>query len=462
MKKLIHDIHNGKKVKDNLKRYHDVALQTYSEYGALELTFSAYTLLEEIMEERTELAQKEKAVIDEVLQALSQLGRGTASYCEIANGMKQVRKEITSKMDLFTAYTDRLICYEYVLNRMEFKFLPEKELAKKIASYPEDEFMQKLNQYLFGSRDQSIIRDKLRLVIGQIPVRMTTSKLFEKVGEALTLYKEGDCSSLDDFIYMIRTSAMVYEPENYVGEYAEFEKMLQTLEEADYVNMSESDYSKAVEILSDATTLIHEMTDFYYSLQKVVNGIYAMCLIYPYVHEENKLLQACRSVWTCLSIQEYSDEMLMPFEGRIEQNVENIGYLESVLYEIRNSYKAELKELELDTFFENLSLVANLLSDSLFIDLDKVAKEEVATADYVKQCTERLLDELSAKLSQLSRPVKRAVMGQVLEKLPMMFTSPQEVQEYINIHLFSCQDKAEKAVVLMMLDELMQEELEWS
>lgn len=462
MKKLIHDIHNGKNVKENLKVYRNLAVQTYSEYSALELTFSAYTLLEEIMEERTELAGKEHESIDTILQALGEIGKETCDYAGIATVMKNLRETITAKMDLFTAYTDRLICYEYVLNRMELKFLSQKELEEKCAAVNEDEYMQRLSSYLFGSKDQSVIRDKLRMVISQVPVHMTKSKLFEKIGEALTLYKGGDRATLDDFIYMIRTSAMIYEPEQYVGEYGSLETALSRLQTADHANMTEDEYEEMTQVLESAAESVHEFTDFYYSLQKVVNGIYAICLIFPYAEKESSLVRAGRSIWSRLALREYQAEMLFPLEGRIEQCVERSGYLESVLYEIKSAYKGELEELSLTSFFEDISHVANLLSDSLFIDLDKVTEEEVADADYVQRCTEQLLDELAEKMDRLSRPVKRAVMGQILSQLPMTFQNAQEALEYIRVNLFNCQDKAEKAIVMEMLLDLMQEEQEWS
>ena len=63
---------------------------------------------------------------------------------------------------------------------------------------------------------------------------------------------------------------------------------------------------------------------------------------------------------------------------------------------------------------------------------------------------------------QLSRPLKRAVTSQLLEKMPLMFSNMQELEEYIRVNLFGCQDRAEKAVVMLLLQELMQEEKGWS
>ena len=126
--------------------------------------------------------------------------------------MNHLRDEITDKMDVLTAYTDRMICYEYVLNRMELKYLSKKELSEKLAAFEEEEYMKMLEGYLFGSKDQKVALDKIRLIMGQIPVHMTKNKLFERIGEALTLYQDGDKSALDGFLYMVRTSAMLYEP----------------------------------------------------------------------------------------------------------------------------------------------------------------------------------------------------------------------------------------------------------
>ena len=75
---------------------------------------------------------------------------------------------------------------------------------------------------------------------------------------------------------------------------------------------------------------------------------------------------------------------------------------------------------------------------------------------------DELVNELSKKLSQVSKPVKKAIMGLVLEKLPLTFQNSDEVLDYIRVNLMGCQDKAEKCVVLTMLADLIREEQEWT
>lgn len=462
LKKLIHEIHKGKNIKKNLLLYRDRAVQTYCEYGVLDLTFGAYTFIEQIVEEQAERAQKEENVIAPVLLALGELAKEDCVYGQVADAMKKLRQEITDKMELFTSYADSLICYEYVLNRMELKFLPEEELTDILYEFEEEQFLWQVKEFLTESKDQSVMQDRIRCLIGQIPVHMTKHKLFEKIGEALTLYQDSDCASLDEFVYMLRTSAMLYKPEKYAGEYAAVEADIKRLQEADYAGLTEEEYKEMVEVLERAVEAVNWFMDFYFSLQKVVNGIYAMSLLFPYMETDSKFVREGRSIWKCLAMREYRPEMLIPLEGRIEKCVSTFDYLEPALYEIRDCYKDELSELSLTRFMDDMMKVVNLFSDSLFIDLEHVAGEETADSDYVQQCTEQLLQELSLQLSQLSRPVKRAVVGQLLEKLPIIFSNMQELEEYIRVNLFGCQDRAEKAVVMLLLQELMQEEREWS
>ena len=58
-----------------------------------------------------------------------------ADYAKLGQEMEELRSRITEKMNLFTAYTDRLIVFEYVLNRMEYQYLSEKRTKRQIKRY---------------------------------------------------------------------------------------------------------------------------------------------------------------------------------------------------------------------------------------------------------------------------------------------------------------------------------------
>lgn len=457
MKKRIQDICKGKDLASNLKWYRDTAVSAYSEYASLELTFSAYTMLQEVVEEKPELAAREDGAVRTLLDALRAMSAEKVDYAGLMSAMQKLRDDITGRMDFFTACTDRLIIYEYVMNRMELSFETEKKLDEWLAEKHEDNFLQQLLLWMYAGKDQNVLREKQHFVIGQIPVQMTKAKFFEKISEALTLYKGSEKASLDDFIYMIRTSAMLYEPSDHTEEYAETVRVLQEFDKTDFSDISRERYEELADLLEKEAHDIHEITDFYYTMQKVVNAIYALCVLMPYAEEKGKLILACESIWRCLSGKEYMDEMLVPLEGRIEDFVEKTSYLEAALIEMKSSYQEEIDRYNMKEFFEDLTVAVNLLSDSLFIDLEKVRQTEIADDGYVRQRTEELLDELSARMAQMSRPVKRAVMGAVLEKLPTLFQTSQEMEEYIRVNLLGCRNKSEKLIVMSILADMMSE-----
>lgn len=320
--------------------------------------------------------------------------------------------------------------------------------------------MQKLQRYLFSDKDTSVMQEKIRLVAGQLPVRMTREKFYDCIREAFTLYKGSDKASVDGFVYVLETAGTLYQPAESLEQYETLWNMYSQLETADYKNLDVDRYETLTGVLEEAARQIHRLTDLYYSMQKVVNGIYAQCLLKKHIVSEEKLSKACQSIWRCLAKEEYREEMLVPLEGRIEPLVEKSSYLEAVLFETVSSCKEELEKQGLTGVYMDLGKVANLLSDSLFVSLEEVTEPEEASDAYIHEQTKELIKKMDQKLTQVSKPVKRAIMGEVLEKLPMVFKSQDEVMETIRTRLFGCRDLAEQAVVVDLLNDWMRQE-EW-
>lgn len=462
MKRLINEIRRGKDIKKNLLLYRDRAVRSYCEFGALDLTFGAYTFVEQIVEEQAEQAREEENLTAPALSALGELAKENCDYGQLADAVKKLRQKITDKMNLFVYYGDCLICYEYVLNRLELNFLPEEELEDILYELDEEQFLMQVEEFLVDSKDKSVMQARIRSLVAQIPVHMTKRKLFEKIEELFTLYEDMDCAALDEIVYNLRTSAMLYKPEECASEYAAVEADITRLQEADYAALTEVEYRELVEALERASDAVREHIDFYYSLQKVVNGIYAMCLLFPYLETERKHVKESRAIWKSLAVRQYDVDMLIPLEGSIEKCIGECSVLEPVLYEIRDSYKKELDELSLTEFIDDITKGIILVSNSLFVDVERVMEEEMADAGYVRQCVGQLCEEISQQLSRLPRPLKRAVIAQILGKMPNLFNDMQELEEYIRVNLFGCGNRAEKAVVMLLLQEMMQEEMEWS
>lgn len=94
---------------------------------------------------------------------------------QMAEKLLSLRGEIVDKMQVLTAYVDCFVVYEYILNRVQYRF-DDMELM------PGDGvFAQDLVNFIFSSEDNTVISDKIRFAVGQLPMRMTRQHYFDLV-----------------------------------------------------------------------------------------------------------------------------------------------------------------------------------------------------------------------------------------------------------------------------------------
>ena len=100
--------------------------------------------------------------------------------------------------------------------------------------------------------------------------------------------------------------------------------------------------------------------------------------------------------------------------------------------------------------------VLKLASNSIFVELSCEAITEPVDEVYMKRTETELIKEFDELLSSQSQIVCRAIMGNVLSKLPVFFNNKDEVMEYIGNSLRNCKDASEKNASAELLFEIMQ------
>lgn len=459
VRRLIRDIDRGKNLQKNLPVYRNLLADTYLDYAAVELVFSSYLLVDSLPEYQG-ISREERALCEEVISRLRRLiGSSREEIPEVLEELRGIRDQITKTMEQVTFYTDRLICYEYVLDRMKMRFTEDKEIKERLEGIQEEEFVNRLMAFVIAHKDQSIVSDRLQSLMGILPVHMTKHKLLEKIEQTVSLYKGSDVASLEGFAYMIRSAAMLHPLGESTDE--EIDSLLKELERTDFKELDAKTYEGLCDKLEQVSERICEITDYYYSLQKVVNGCYAFGLVKLHNDKNTETQKISHQILSAVVKGELEEEELEKLEGRIEACVEQSSYLEAVLFEVKSSCQEVLKELDLEQEFEDYTRIANLLSDSLFVDLDERNQGNIVDEQKAAQVAAELTEELSRKLAECKRPVKKAVMAVVLEKLPAGFPGTREVEEYIRTNLFGCQDVSEKAAAILELEQMMSEEEYW-
>jgi len=435
----------------------------------LSVNYKTASLLEAVIEYYLFCEMSSEMVFSEQLDADRQISVVKECFSKLVkdgdissykNELEACRNEIIEKMQVLTAYVDKFVVYEYVLNRVEARYImTEDELAEKVSSVNVEKFVSEIASYILSTEDPAGVNDRIREIIEQLPVRMARSKFIEYVKNSVKLYEESDKNSLDGYLYMIRTSAMIYNPEGIDKHFTDFKDLVSQLSEIDYKELTAQTYNIYDEKLKVAISKVNDISDVYVSLQKMINALYTYLMNYD-ADIDNNVYESCIQIAEVVNnafddgeLTDEADEYFSNIEGVMEQLYEERLMLEAML---GNEISSE------DDLFMILSKSEKLMSSSLFADIENGINDEKVSEEYLEKVTEELVADLQEVIKNQSRPVVRAIYAMVLGKLPVFFTSMQEVVDYITNSISECGDKAELAAVYSLLDDVVADISEWS
>lgn len=431
-------------------------IDTYHRYAGLQFPIYDYNLYEQCREG----GDCDKALTAQLRGLIGAYfaGKGTA---ELLAELKELRSTVVEKMEAVSAYTDSFTIYEYILNRMELKFAGEEKTMDDEAQAKE------LLQRVFGGSDQTALNVKVQILLSQLPVRMTRAKFLDMIEDSLKLYENSEQESVEKFLYMLRSAAGIYQPKRK----AEFEALAEAETEfasASYKEMGETEYMELTDRMQDVVAELNELSDYYTTLQEVINQFYALLLT-----EETATEEAKETAQTMMGISRYiaeqsgkgeaeelPDELMELFalaEGKLERLAEEVAKGKALQSDLLDYTAENLKKDGLEELSKVLELCAALNSGSLFVNLEEEDNIEPADAAFINQATKLMKEELEKRMEDKEMPVKRAVMAAVLKELPVFFRSQKEVMDYVQYSLENCRDYSEKRISLDLLHEALDE-----
>lgn len=373
--------------------------------------------------------------------------------------LEKHRNSITDKMQVLTAYVDRFLVYEYVMNRIEARYsMTADKLEEKLSEYNIDNMVSTIAGYIFQSEEPVAVNDRIREIIGQLPVRMARSKFLEHLKNSIRLYSDSDVESLDGFLYMIRTVAMIYEPEGMDIHFKGFKDLLDEMAQADFSEMDADYYNILSDKLRITTSTIQDISDVYMSLQRMINTLYTYALNEKTESGDEELINKCIAA---------IDNVNNAFEGEDIQGEEIFGDFEGVmeeLYEKRVTLEAMLgNEIgENDDMYPDLRKSERLMSTSLFAGIEEPSEAEPVDKEYLDKVTDELLKDMQEIIKNSARPVVRAIYAHVLSRLPVFFSNSNEVVDYVKNSLEQCGDKAELVAVYSLFNDIIMDNTDWS
>lgn len=386
-------------------------------------------------------SEKKGSMMDLIDRSVEVLLNGD-DCSEMEEELSVARKELEERVDVLTACVDRLSIYQYALNRIELRFEEQPPVLD------EEIFLQKTMEYIFSSKDTVLINELIREILGQLPVRMTKGKYFERIKNALLIYQGTDKASLDSMLYTLRTGSMLYHPKKEGVFYTEYQAVAEKLGKLDFSAMTKELHKETEELLDQTGDALLEEMDLCMLLAEEVNYLYALCLLKRLKMEkyfEKPEIKSLFSLSRKLQFAE-AEKALVALEGCQERLLSEEEGLERGLFE------ADLQEEGI----RELQMVKALGSDSLFMDFTVQEEETVVNKNLAEQEADTLIEELRKLFSENSMLINRAIMANTLSKLPVFFESSQEVMEYIQNSLEQCHDLAEKTMSMKLIYHMME------
>ena len=137
---------------------------------------------------------------------------------------------------------------------------------------------ERIMAYITDARDAMTVNERIRSVLGQLPVRLTRNRFFSLVEEGLSVYRGSTRESLNDMFYILRSEALLYVPADMVTGYGELHSILEEFRTADYKSMTQSSYRHLTDEMKRAGHMLMEDTARLMLLMELVNDLYVLFL----------------------------------------------------------------------------------------------------------------------------------------------------------------------------------------
>jgi hypothetical protein len=469
MKHISSEIRKGNLLEENIPQLFNYLANQYYSYAGVRLSMHYYAFYEAFCDDEDIWSIEAKEItskLNHIIQNYILQSKSGKERMEAVQSVDAIRNEIMKRMNMLTIYTDMFQIYEYVLNRVEYRF---KQSERAVV---DEEFARDILRYIFDTQDNLVINEKIREIIGQLPLRMTKQKYFDLLKDSLHVYLGSDRSSLDTYLYMLRTSATLYREDGMDTYYPILWEKKEYLSGLSYKDLTKAEYEKALSALRIATLMLETETTVYYSLQEIVNEVYALLLCSSYegmassdYEEADKaaftIIREINIPFTESMKHELALEVLEQFtkiEGVQEELADELSRLEDALYDIDNNHRKLAESLMLDTLLRVLLHSRKLLSNSLFINLDETTIEETVDELRMEEEISKLIGELTKLFEEQDRMIGRAVMANTINKMPVFFKDHKEVMDYVLYSLERCSDSSEKSACVEIIQDIMKEE----
>ena len=195
--RLIKDLKNGNNPEENLSAYSQLLLASYER-----LTLGRFAL--DFTEKYDVLAKEEGGVAD-ILQVVAsvtrKIGNGqTDTLAQDLIRLDDMRGKVLENLDALEEYLHYFQLYEHIFNRLNYRFEDSLPLTDDAA------LARRLMGYITEKQDAETVNERIQAILGELPVRLTTTKFFELLENGCLCYTGARNDMADSFFARMETT----------------------------------------------------------------------------------------------------------------------------------------------------------------------------------------------------------------------------------------------------------------
>ncbi|MBQ9119404.1 MAG: hypothetical protein IJY09_05025 [Lachnospiraceae bacterium] len=463
-KQSLKELRAGKNVEKNLPPFMTELASDYCIFAGNSFAMQYYSFYEALADKELELAKEAEPIWQELNRLVKDnlLGGfdGVVREQSIV-ALTQLRDELRKVTRVVTTYTDKISLYEYILNRVELQF------EDNLEDIDEDEAAREILRYIFQEKDNMLVNMKIKEMLAQLPIRMSRGKFCDLLKDSLELYLESEQSSVEDFVYLLESSAGLYECDGMEELFPELRELYQALSQMDATTMTKEQYEEMDAKLQKAAAFLQSATDGYMGLMELANSLYAWILNLPYASMEaekktahvREILQAVQTNVESGSYENVPEALVDGFvqsEGILERYADGLQSKRGILEELEPEVAKTVQALMLEKQMECLKRTPDLTSSSLFAEEGAAVNTAKVDRSYIDTVIKTETEKVLTAIATQPKALNRAMMAAVLSQLPVFFNSQNDVMDYVRGSLAGCHDVAERVASYRLMKQIME------
>lgn len=355
------------------------------------------------------------------------------------NLLLELREGLKDHVQVLTAYGDEITLLENVYYKSRYND------ENMMVMDSDESFAKRVTEILMATENSTEIREHLKIIYPELPMRMTKNKFFGFIDEYFVKLQGIPSVDVKNHIQMIKESFDPKCVEGYgqiAGEIAaELEDVKTILLDKDKSKADkDSAYHHMYHLTEDKNALLEKALD----VQELLNHLVGLCLV-KFDGETSEVYGSIKPLF-----QNEKDELVLGgvFED-VEANYEPLGEAltkVSAMIDGMFEYKHIFEGLECLFEIEELRYAFELTKEGYFIERPHDKDESVPGFNELALIKNELVGYMDEVLSLEGRTMRRGRMSLMMSIFQIVHTTGQEIYDHIYSSMTSCNVKGEKVM----------------